>query len=265
MPSPFPGMDPYLENRPWWRGIHNSLITELLGSLNRQMPPQFFASMEERVFLSLEDGVYPDVALVQRIHTSTKPKPSQAGTLVADEPLSVSYMDEEVYEPYLEIRTTDTEQKLVAVIEVLSPKNKSRESNGRDVYRKKQDTVLKSATHLIEIDLLREGAHTIAAPYEPVAGRLGTSWHYAICLHRAGNGKKFDVWPVSIRERLPKISVPLTEGFPDLVVDMQAIVTEVYDRGVFDRRIDYRIAPVPSLPPGDNDWADALLRSEGLR
>ena len=259
-------MDPYLEYRPWWRGIHNSLITELMGYLNEQLPVSFVARMEERIFLSLEDGVYPDIALIQRPRISSQhTSSSQSGVLVADEPLSISYLDEEVYEPYLEIRTTDKQDTLVAVIEVLSPKNKSRESNGRDAYLNKRDTLLNSTTHLIEIDLLRDGAYTIAAPHDLVIARAGDSWHYSVCLHRAGSGNRFDVWAASVRERLPRISVPLTAGFPDVVLDMQAAITQVYARGGFDRSIDYRRDPVPALPPTDALWADELLKSKGVR
>ncbi|MBC8134545.1 MAG: DUF4058 family protein [Fibrella sp.] len=266
MPSPFPGMDPYLENPRWWRGIHASLVTEIMGCLNAQLPIQFVACVEERVFRSLEDNTHPDIALIERPRRSLQPfLPAQTGAHVADGPLCVSYTDEEVYESYLEIRTTDKQETLVAVIEVLSPRNKNRESNGRDVYLKKRDTVLNSGTHLIEIDLLRDGAYTTAAPHDLVIARAGDLWHYSVCLHRAGSGNKFDVWAASVRERLPRILVPLTAGFPDVVLDMQAAITKVYARGGFDRSIDYRRDPVPALPPADSLWADELLKSKGLR
>lgn len=266
MPSPFPGMDPYLENHRWWRGVHNSLMTELLGYINAQLPVQFVARMEERIFLAMDDSIYPDVALIQRPRTpGSAVSPPQNSALVADEPMSIAFLDEEVYETYIEIVTARKEETVIAVIEVLSPKNKSRESNGRDVYLKKRDTVLTSGSHLVEIDLLRGETHTLAVPQELITARSRASWHYAMCLHKAGTGNKFDVWAVSVRERLPKISVPLTAGFPDVVLDMQAAITQVYARGGFDRSIDYRREPVPPLSPDDSQWADTLLRSEGLR
>jgi hypothetical protein len=30
MPSPFPGMDPYLENPEFWPGVHNRLIVAII-------------------------------------------------------------------------------------------------------------------------------------------------------------------------------------------------------------------------------------------
>lgn len=46
--------------------------------------------------------------------------------------------------------------EVVTAIELLSPKNK-RSGEGRRVYELKRQRVLRSLTHLVEIDLLRDG------------------------------------------------------------------------------------------------------------
>lgn len=228
MPNPFPGMNPYLESPDRWRAVHHALSTSLMLELNTVLPPKFFSTVEERE--------YP--------------------------PLSNT---DEATEPYVEVRIAGSEDKVIAVIEVPSPKNKSREAKGRAVYVSNRDQPLHSGTHLIEIDLLREGAYMLAAPQDEVAIYQKTPWDYGVCLHRAEAGRTFLLWLTSVRQRLPRFYVPLTPGYPDVVIDLQACIERVYDGGLFDRRIDYRKEPVPSLAPTDATWVDTLLQEKGIR
>ncbi len=266
MPSPFPGMDPYLESPRFWRGIHYSLMHLFMTELNAHLPPQFVATLEERMYLSLPDGVYPDVALIYQ----TKPRPVLEGrggavAVAPDTATAFQFMDEEVYEPYIEVRTADRNEKVVAVVELISPKNKSRESNWRDAYLRKRDGFFRSPTHFLEIDLLRSGAHTLAVPRENMDGRFGDDWRYAACLRRWDADRTIEAWAVSMRERLPRVSVPLTADFPDAVIDLQAALTTMYANSGFDRRVDYTKPPIPTLTPDEATWADALLTERGLR
>ena len=83
--------------------------------------------------------------------------------------------------PFVEIRDRQS-RALVTVIELLSPSNKASGSQGRRLYQQKQGELLGSKTHLLEIDLLRAGAHTVAAPLDYLVDR--GSWDYLVCLHR---------------------------------------------------------------------------------
>jgi hypothetical protein len=49
MNSPFPGMDPYLEQ--YWREVHVRLIAYAGDSLQERLPAGLRARIEERVFL----------------------------------------------------------------------------------------------------------------------------------------------------------------------------------------------------------------------
>jgi hypothetical protein len=265
MPNPFPGMNPYLETPSFWRPVHARLIAILDEMIREQLPPAFFTTMEERVYLSLQESAYPDVLVVESQETRASASPVQTATLVADEPLTISATQEEISETYLEIRLPGKPEKVVAAIEVLSPKNKSRESQGRDVYLAKQKQYLASETHLIEIDLLREGAYTLAAPYEEVTLHHPQPWHYGVCLHRAQAGQTYQVWLRSVQTRLPIFPIPLTPQFPELVIDLNRVVAQVYADGRFHSRIDYSQEPLLPLAPPDAQWADALLKSKGLR
>lgn len=154
------------------------------------------------------------------------------------------------------------ESRIVTVIEVLSPANKTTGNRGRDAYVEKQRKVLDSDSHLIEIDLLRGGLHTVAVAESELKAR--GKYDYLLCLHRA-RSVWFDVWACTVRQRLPRFAVPLADGDPDLVVDLQALFNRVYDEGVYARRIDYRKEPPLLLRSEDVLWADALLREKGLR
>ena len=47
MPSPFPGMDPYLEDPAHWRGVHAVLIVGCYEALNATLPEGFVARIAQ--------------------------------------------------------------------------------------------------------------------------------------------------------------------------------------------------------------------------
>src|SRR5438552_10521608 len=68
MPSPFPGMDPYLEAH--WRDIHAGLVIYTRDALQGALPGALRARVEERVLLETPLGIsehplYPDVRVVE--------------------------------------------------------------------------------------------------------------------------------------------------------------------------------------------------------
>ena len=265
MPNPFPGMNPYMENPAYWRGIHTRLIIALDEAINRQLPSPFVSSVEERVYMALPGQyAYPDLALAERPMPQEK-EISRGGvaTLIVDAPFTA--IMEEVFERYLAIRAVDDGERIIAVVEVLSPTNKAREAYGRDVYRDKRDQFVQSNIHFVEIDLLRDGLYSVSLPRPVVVSRAGDDWQYLVTLHYATPPHRFDFWPISLRSRLPRISIPLTEGFSPVVTDLQQCLDHVYDAGLLERRIDYRKEPVPPLSAEDAAWADALLKEKGFR
>src|SRR5262249_33641403 len=153
--------------------------------------------------------------------------------------------------------------KVVTVLEILSPSNKTKGNPGYKLYRTNQRELLTSKTSLIEIDLLRRSRHTVAAPQAALRER--GQWDYLVCLHRGGKKAAFEVWPFTVRQRLPRIRVPLAKGDADIVLDLQAVFDRAYEEGAYSRWVDYRARPVVALPNEDADWADTLLRERGLR
>lgn len=265
MPSPFPGMDPYLEAAAWWRGFHNKFIGQMEATLNADLPPGFGANSEERVYIiSPQRSAYPDVLVKGNETASTRV--SGGGTAVLEPTdthgILIAY-PERIMEPYIVIRAAENLERVITIIEVLSPANKTLGSEGRAEYLQKQHDLLHSETHLMEIDLLRGGVHTVAAPLEGLQAR--GHWDYLVCLHRSTQPYHFEYWFISLRESLPKVSVPLTEDVPEVELDLQAAFTRAYDAGPYTRLMDYRRDPPIPLSEADTAWVDALLKARGLR
>ena len=147
----FPGMDPYLEDPQIWPGVHASFVVYLRDHLLPSLRPRYIAAVEERVYVEGPDReIIPDVWLRQMY-----PQAPVAATAVADEdaPVVVEVEPLEIHEPYVTILDSRSGKRVVTVIEVVSPSNKYA-GPGRRSYVAKQQEVLTSDTHLVEIDLL---------------------------------------------------------------------------------------------------------------
>lgn len=196
MPSPFPGMDPYLEGSPWFSTIHQRLITYLADEITESLPPHYVANIGERVYVAdmadREQDIYPDVLLVQSPpENSSGVALAEPALAVADAPLRIANLEEERREVFVEILSLNNEDEVITLIEVLSPANKSHGTRGHKAYVAKQQMILESDTHLIEIDLLRQGLHTVAASRSAILEKAPCD--YCVCLHRALEDY-FDVW-----------------------------------------------------------------------
>jgi hypothetical protein len=168
-----------------------------------------------------------------------------------------------VREPFIEILAVNTPGRVVTTIEILSPANK-RPGAGREEYLRKQRDLIPSDVHLLEIDLLRGGLFTVAAPEESLRQEHGR-WDYLISLHRAGHSDEYEVWPRTVRDRRPRLWVPLAEGYEDVALDLQAVLDRAYDDALFARRVNYAGEPDTPLASQDAVWASTLLRERGLR
>jgi hypothetical protein len=258
-------MDPYFEHPTLWTGVQQGVIAAMRSALNQTLPAGYVADIGGRVYVvRSERSIYPDVAVKR--YPSPSPEPGLSGVVspVGCDPSWVLPVEvSEVRDVFLEILSTYDTSRVVTAIEFLSPTNKAPGSEGRQLYLTKQGELLTSQTHLIEIDLLRQGEHTVAAPRERLL-ELGT-WDYLVTLHPHETPEHYEVWPIHLRQRLPRIRVPLTGDDPDVVLDLQETFDRCYEEGAYARRIDYRRDPPVPLSPEDAEWASALLRERGLR
>ncbi len=266
MPSPFPGMDPYLEDPGLWPDVHHEIISVARELLSGQLRPKYYVRVEERVYVSDEDDpgrrvIAPDLRVVERPGWGGGPfEPGGTATLEVAEPVEVtSLFEEEIHEARLEI--IDREQRqVVTVIEVVSPTNKHPGARGQDSYRQKRQEVLSSPSHWVEIDLLRAGTPLVLREMLPPC-------EYTVHVSRVERRPKgkAQVWPIRLTQRLPVIPIPLRPGDEDGKLDLQQVLATAYDRAGYDLEIDYRAEPVPPLAGELAAWADGLLRGKGLR
>jgi hypothetical protein len=260
-------MDPYLEDPLIWPGVHDFLITYTAAALNRLISPRYVARIEERVYvIRPRRNLVPDVSVLQppAVRRKERNRGSTATALVNDPYWEVTLQPSEVRESFLEIRPARDRARVITVIEVLSPSNKLASSEGQQAYLEKQRQVLMSPAHLLEIDLLRRGEPTVVASPPDLIAHWG-SFDYLVCLSRQGQRSQCQVWGFSVRERLPRILVPLAEGEDDVVLDLQTVFERAYDEGAYAVDLDYTLDPAVPLREADAEWANALLREQGLR
>lgn len=260
MPSPFPGMNPYLENPDLWSEVHHRLITAIADAIEPNLSLQYRVAIEKRTYL--DDGeesvkiAIPDVSVYTQ--SSTPKQTSSTITLPAQsEAVRVTIpLPEEKREGYLEIREVETGY-VVTAIEVISPTNK-RAGTGRDAYERKRREVLSCPTNLVEIDLLRNGKSMRILSEIPQ-----TDYRILVC--RGNRRPQAELYAFSVRQEIPTFLLPLQPSDPEPLVDLQSLLIGVYNRARFDMAIDYHLDPVPPLKSEDKIWAEELLREKGLR
>jgi hypothetical protein len=167
---------------------------------------------------------------------------------------------EERTEPYLEIYARrEGQDRLVTAIELLSPSNKALGSEGRQKYLEKQQEILSGQVHLVEIDLLRDGAHTTAVPHWPAREKAGP-YDYHASIHCFDRPQEFLVYPIFLERKLPVIRIPLLPGDPSVPLDLQAVFQRAYDAGPYRRAVRYGEDAIdPPLPSTQVAWAAQLV------
>jgi uncharacterized protein DUF4058 len=264
MPSPFPGMDPYLEDPNVFPNLHDKLVVHLEEFIQPQLPEPYFAKAAHRVWLEYADSRrIPDVSVVAAKAPAVRIVEPESAVAVAEYPIKVTANEipwEEYRETYLEIYwRPDREARLVTSIEVLSPTNKTPGDESHGAYRKKQKEMLRSKVNLIEIDLLRAGLHTTAVPRKELMQRC-PSFDYHVCLHHFDQPGDFFIYPIHLPDKLPTITVPLLPGDQPVHAELQAIFAQCYDRGPYRREIDYsKDPPPPALPSQRLAWTNEIL------
>lgn len=251
MPSPFPGMNPYLEQPEVWHDFHQAMIAAIRSGLTPQLRPNYAAKIDDHIYIHelSSDERY----LLGRSDVSVLPTTSSTGGVAtADRTHAViapAYGQilpdvDEVRESFIEIRDRET-RELITVIELLSPTNKAAGSD-REQYIGKRKVILAHNPHLVEIDLLRGGART------PIEGL--PSCDYLVMVSRSYERPRVELWPLALRDALPIIPVPLRQGDRDATIDLQRLLHEQFDAAGYEDYI-YRGQPQPPLADDDAEWA----------
>lgn len=229
MPSPFPGMDPYLEHGKLWPAFQHHLLTEL--------------------FRILAPG------LENRYRTRTA-----ARGYMSETPLFTSVLREEHTEEFGEVRNK-TDGRLVTLIEVVSPANKTTPA-GRTVYLEKRREAVLCRAGIVEIDLILQGKPTLSYSRDGLP-----EFDYAVTVTRATTPERYEIYTATLAKRLPKFKLPLALDDRDTMLDLQAAFARAFDVGSFGSLIDYRTPPPPDVPLSDDNrkWVDDTLKQVKLR
>jgi hypothetical protein len=261
MTSIFPGMNPYLEHPDLFPGLHHLLISEIARFLSPQLRPKYRVAVEVRTYETIDDSSLlvgiPDVIVKSRQNVSETKNTNVAVAAPAPKSVTVTVpMPINIKEGYLEVKEVGTE-KLITTIEILSPTNK-RSGKGREAYQQKRQQVLGSRSNLVEIDLLRKGE-----PMPMFADNIESDYRILVC--RGNRRPQADLYAFNIQDIIPAFSLPLRAGDSEPVIDLKALLNQVYEIYDYDLVIDYSQEPVPALAKADAAWADKLLRDKRLR
>ena len=263
--SPFPGMDPYLERH--WLDVHASLVPAARNALNQTLPDDLIARIEERVAVEAgpndagQSGRHPfgpDVRVFEAVEEIGGP--GSAGGGIALAPFRLSLLDDPITERFIEIIDVRGGERLVTVIEFVSPSNKL--GDGLSVFVNKRTELLAGGTNVVEIDLVREGNwRRLLGAQCPAKAESA----YRATLRVPSHPTDIFVHPFPLREPLPTINIPLRPNESPCQLPLQPLIEDAYKGGRYGRTLDYTLDCDPPLAGPDAVWADERLRSVGRR
>ncbi len=232
MPSPFPGMDPYLEDEKLWSAFHQQLVASLYHLL---IPNLVTADRPDRYRVRVGQRRY-----------------------LMEVPLFTSVLREEHLEEFVEIRLR-SDGRLVTLIDFATPTNKSR-PEGRDAYWARRRDAQREGANLVEIDLVLQGEPLLDYSRDNLP-----EWNYLVTVVRRQQPERYEIYSSTIRKRLPRFKLPLAMGEPDTVVDLQIAFNRAYDAGGFASLIDYQKPPLCVQDDSDREWINKMLVDANVR
>lgn len=286
--SPFPGMDPYLETD--WLDVHAALVTYARDQLQDRLPRDLVARMESRILLEDKGegerrSRHPDVRVVERDTGGGRDTGGRGGTataVLAEPQVALAEPEVALAEPevaladpdmvvvdtsaepatqrYIEVVDSATRSRVITTIEFLSPTNK-RPGIGRDLYVEKREECLAGGVSFVEVDLTRGGDRLAVLPF---LGRLPMLPYYVACVRRGHKPRFVEVYSMPLDRPLRRIRIPLRPTDRDVVLELQPLVEQAYDRGRYDT-LDYSQALQPPLVAQEAAWIDEQLRAAGKR
>jgi hypothetical protein len=222
-------MDPYLETAKLWPGFQHQLLACLYQILLPGLVDRYRARVGTR-------------------------------TYVSEMPLFTSIIREQFSEEFIEIRNR-TDGKLVTLLEVVSPANKTTVA-GRQAYLDARQQAVAQRAGIVEIDLVMQGKPTLTYSRDGLP-----EYDYAVTVTRSNAPDRYEIYTATLQKRLPKFKLPLAADDRDALLDLQAAFARAYDLGTFSTQINYKNPPPPDVPFSSEykTWADELLKQMKLR
>lgn len=248
MPSPFPGMNPYFETANGWPDFHMNCLVTIRRKLAKRLAGRYFVRFNERdVYYELPGTSVSPCYVVQSSAAADMPGQSELFLERAPVQVFLPEMGKET-ERWLEVMEPNS-RRVVTTLDLLSPAVKT-DGFRRDAYLPRRKQLMYGDSHFVEIDLLRGGLRPTLPPLPP-------SDYYALVRENCDR-RTVGVWPISLRDRLPEIPIPLAEPDAPVMVDLQSVLDETYDEAAYEYEI-YSHTPEPPLPPADAAWAAGFV------
>lgn len=260
MPSPFPGMDPWLEDPEYWSGFHTTFMVHVRAAITHVLPAGYFAEVEQYVWLQGEDPEHREPFAVPDSHVAHRGNGVTAvATKVASDPsteVTLPRSGKRKGRKFVQI-VDRRGHRIVTVIELLTPSNKD-PGPDRNAYLAKRDEYLASGTNLIEIDLLREGdRHPFGRPKPPPA-----DYYALVCW--ADRFPKASVWAFTVRDPMPVLPIPLKRADGEVALDLRACLDRTFEDAGYETRLNYGELPSVRLRTPDAEWAAELLKKRSV-
>jgi hypothetical protein len=253
MPSPFPGMDPYIEASGLWGDFHGRLAAAQCEELNAALPPGFVAHTDLYVWIHEPDAHTrkrlgkPDVFV-----KSMKQRRGGSAVGVKSAPATI-LLPAEPRPGNKYVKIIDQQKKrVVTVVEMRSPANKA-PGPDRDAYLAKRNEYLATKVNLVEMDLLRAGQRP------PLGNPLPAPSDYYLLDCRADESPRAEFWPLSVRDHLPDLPIPLNAATPDVLLPLRRCLDRVYDGGRYGMTLEYSQPLSKPLRGADAKWAKEIL------
>jgi Protein of unknown function (DUF4058) len=244
MRSPFPGMDPYLEDH--WPDVHSRLAAYMSDALMPQLSDDLSARLEESVYIDEEERILrrPDLTVMDS--GSYRNSGGNISTALLDTPLVLTQSDPLRQRSVVIIDSLSN--RVITAIEILSPHNKI-QSQGLADYLRKREQYLASDTHLIEIDLLRCGNWLQMIGNHQVKPEQRTTYRVTV----AEASGKLSLYPIAMNQKLPVIEVPLRPHDERPRLELQPLLDRAYEMGRY-HKINYQKELDPPLPSEFKQW-----------
>ncbi len=227
MPSPLPGMDPYLEDDALWPVFHHQLVMCMYQLLLPVLVDRYRARVNQRHY-------------------------------VTEQALFTSIVREEHHEDFIEVRQR-SDGRLITLVDVVSPANKVTPA-GRCAYLDKRREGKNANANLVELDLVLQGQPTLEYSRDGLP-----DWDYAVTVTRSTQPERYEIYTATLQKRLPRFRLPLASDDRDQVVDLHTAFTRCYDQGGFAAKIDYGRDPALPLNSEDRQWLQEVLKQQKLR
>ena len=89
--------------------------------------------------------------------------------------------------------------------------------------------------------------------------RVAQQSHYRLVVSRSPQRPQAEIYLFNVRQPIPDLPIPLRPNEPEPILPLNQLLHELYVRGDYDLKLNYRQPPQPPLDPDDQLWAQTLF------